>query len=126
MIFIGIDPDLHCCGIATIDDKGKVTRCLTVKTPKKLFKGRDAVVAMIESLQVAQFYEMDTDHVLCVEAQEIYLGQTKNPRSIMLLATVAGAALALPASKRYFPAPQEWKGSVPKQIHQARTLGVTP
>ena len=62
-----------------------------------------------------------------IEGQEIYLGKTKNPRSIMFLAAAAGAALhecvaQYPAAYSRFPRPSEWKGQVPKHICQSRVF----
>jgi len=53
--------------------------------------------------------------------------QTENPQNIVVLAFAAGAALgatmsAFPEAKVIVPDAQEWKGSVPKKIHQARIL----
>lgn len=136
-MFVGVDPDLHNTGIAVIDNDGKCILACSCKVSRQ-FKGRSACIEMAEEIRkaavnvdaiVGAFCETGKDakaSVLCVEGQELYRGNdaaTKNPRSIMFLASVAGAALgAIPAHAKMFPSPQEWKGSIPKEIKQARIL----
>jgi hypothetical protein len=127
MYHIGIDPDLHCTGIAVIDAEGK---CIAAGKAaiKRSLTGRDACLAMTREIQLVMTDLLPqiglAGWTITVEGQEIYRGKSKtiNPRAIMLLATIAGAGLTLPAVERYFPSPQEWKGSVPKSVHQARVL----
>ena len=132
--FLGIDPDMHSTGIAAIRDwKGKQPFLLHASCVKaKGAKSGEAVVAMCAAIR---------DHWLesilisppgrcvafAVEGQEMYLGKTKNPRSIMYLAAAAGAALheciaQYPAAYARFPRPGEWKGQVPKHICQSRVF----
>lgn len=120
--FLGIDPDMHDMPVAEVDETGKLIRIEIARVSKSL-TGREALLAMNEVVKCT--YAGDPT-VLTVEGQELYQfgeSKTKNPKSIMFLATVAGMALQwFSARKYYFPTPQEWKGSVPKQIHQARVL----
>lgn len=129
--FIGVDPDMHQLSFILIDQHGKYVDLKGVAVDKKL-TGRDALrmmSAMINNSLVHYWAEegINVQGFTC-EAQEIYQhgsGKTKNPRSIMLLATVAGMTLhhlrcLFPRANMYFPAPVEWKGSVPKQIHHGR------
>lgn len=152
MLFFGADPDLDTTSIAAVDESCKVRYVAVAKSGAQA-KDREAVVPAVKAL-----YEWVLDPYLrvvrtgqqvggiAVEAQEIYRGvgdaSTKNPRSLLLVGNVAGAALVClmaamgEDSPTHFPAPQAWKGSVPKPIHQARILhrvgwqyeqvGVTP
>lgn len=128
---IGVDPDLHHTGLALLNgDTGAVLDVLCITANGKTRE--DAVVAMVHALDVPWFIDHDLDDmgiVVVVEAQELYLGGgTQNPRNIMHLAQVAGAALAAAACQfrrtvLHFPRPAEWKGQVPKRVHQHKTLG---
>lgn len=136
MIYIGIDPDLHRTGVFVISEKdGEIIamspKCLKVAGD---LKAEDAAVAMARRLRtvfddLAVTAELAGGAVVAVEGQEVsYTARSgKNPRSVLQLAWVSGAAVAaalsLPPSNRqriYLWPPAKWKGSVPKQIHQAR------
>lgn len=127
--FLGIDPDTHDMPVAEVDEAGKLVRIDMLTVSKKL-TGRDALIEMCSKLNTCS-----KGIALCekyfiavtVEGQELYQfgkSKTANPKSIMFLATVAGAAMSAYGSTAhlYMPTPQEWKGTVPKQIHQARIL----
>jgi hypothetical protein len=122
--FMGIDPDMHTLPIAVVDQAGKLVHVHVARNDKKL-TGREALISMSKVLAFTS--AISEIAALTVEGQEIYqfgAGKTKNPKSIMFLATVAGMCLnRFMVPDTYFPTPQEWKGNVPKQIHQARILG---
>lgn len=132
--FIGIDPDLHTTGVAAIRDwKGERPFLLHVSCVKaKGAKDNQAVIAMgvairdhwLDSILISP---PRSCVAVAVEGQELYLGGTKNPRSIMFLAAAAGCALhevvaQYPAAHTRFPRPSEWKGQVPKHICQSRVF----
>lgn len=130
---MGLDPDLHCCGVAIYNfETRKIVTARTIEIPRK-FKGVDAVREMLQALDV--FFGKDfwgianlTDQCLAyaVETQQIYPGKSKaRPNDLLKLALVSGGALLagmfpLPVGKIFLPAPRQWKGNVPKPIHQAR------
>lgn len=136
--FLGVDPDLHKTAIAVLDSDGRLIALGVCKIPQN-HKEAEAAVYMIAYLRQAT-YEMCNlvkEHMRAstatsfrlysaVEGQEIaYTGRSGcNPRDIMLLAHVSGAAAAYLMEAccfpLRFPTPAEWKGQVPKQIHQAR------
>jgi hypothetical protein len=128
--YLGIDPDLHNTGIALLDGAGAMVETWCVTIPTKL-KGEAAVVSMAAALHL---WLMDlsefpgsvfTGMTVVVEGQEIYRGKTPNPMDILRLGQVAGAAVGVMGNacdRILLPTPNKWKGSVPKHIHQARTL----
>ena len=125
--FIGIDPDLHHLSIAVVDHNNRIIDLKVLEVPES-FTAQRAIAAMARQIKAAAPW-MESFHpsYYVVEAQELYLTgpyKTPNPRSILHLATVAGAALAHAptGAEVIFPTPVQWKGSVDKQIHQARVL----
>lgn len=132
-MFIGVDPDMHFLSFWMINENGGPVYHDEVRVAKKI-TGRAALREMAykigRSCLIGHHFSPKeiSPSVGCVEAQELYqfgAGKTKNPRSIMMLATVAGMCLQKFNSMKegmetYFPPPQEWKGNVPKQIHHAR------
>lgn len=124
--FIGIDPDLHHTGIAIVDPFGRVLEVECAKVSTSL-RGAKAVAAMSDELLCSMKYHAETyarTVRAAVEGQTISFRQTKDPSSILHLAHVTGCAVsALRAhtlASVYIPAPREWKGQVPKQIHHQR------
>lgn len=131
MLFLGIDPDLHNTGLAVVDvdpNGSKRAHWVGVARVAKALKGEDAVVAMASALDEASrgilrahkdasgfFWEHSV-----VEGQEIYQGSEVRVSDLLNLAQVAGAAAGVFGAGR-IPRPKDWKGNVPKHIHQART-----
>ena len=136
MLALGIDPDLHNTALALVrhdpalgsmlsKPSGYVVERVCVCSIDKRLRGAAAVMAMENAL----YHQMVSMrgwliHRTIVEGQEIYRGKTGNPADILRIAQVAGGALAsaqaLPGDT-LLPTPNEWKGSVPKEIHQGRT-----
>lgn len=134
MLVVGIDPDLHDLPIAVIDIKEGEARPTIglemVKVPR-LLRGADALLVMAQRMSEVA-YSLNFERVpdlLVVEGQRIYPktrgkkgGKAPNPNAILRLGQVAGLCLCLNARERKIPEPREWKGQVPKLIHQGRVL----
>lgn len=122
-IVLGIDPDLHTTGMAVVRSDMKLLAVAVARVPSQI-KGEVAVVKMSE---VCNFFieHMVAEHhitTIVVEGQEIYLGKTRNPKSILQLAQVAGSCLGRTGCCSIIPEPKQWKGSIPKYIAQGRFL----
>ena len=132
-LILACDPDTHHSGLALVrlaDGKPVWVGCAhsTGKT------GDDTVIAQIDAIGEISIGGPGTHPggmfaAVIVESQEIaYTArQGKNPRSMIPVAQVAGAAMAqlrirTACFENYLVKPQAWKGSVPKHLHQARTL----
>ncbi len=125
---------MHSTGVAAIRDwKGQKPFLLHASCVKaKGAKMGEAVVAMCSEIrnhwvQTIVVRPPPSCVAFAVEGQEMYLGKTKNPRSIMYLAAAAGAALhecvtQYPTAYARFPRPGEWKGQVPKHVCQSRAF----
>lgn len=120
MYFVGVDPDTHTSGVAIVDSGGALVSASLVRSPNNL-SGPEGVIE-----QIGCIGQIIGEYTVAVENQEISYSakDRKNPRSMLGVAQVAGAFVGLLGRGRrvFFPMPQEWKGSVPKIIHQARTF----
>lgn len=123
---VGVDPDLHTTPIAQVFLSAAglgVSSLEIVRVPSK-FKEEDAALAMARALK-----EMDPlgfAHVLVVESQKSYGGVKKKarPEDLINLAFVAGAAThsVYDCNTIFWPQASQWKGTIPKGIHQMRIM----
>ncbi len=128
--YIGIDPDLTNTAVAyLVGDKITKVDIIKAKGKKKESQVLEMMRALCAHIRHTGFTPLIENWVLAVEAQVIAAYHTKNPMSILHLGQVAAAALTVyhrtyvedsPNGLSLFPRPTEWKGSVPKEIHQAR------
>ena len=128
-MFLGSDPDIKCLSMAACDEEGIIKEILVLKNAKGV-KGREAVCSFVDMIpnhifQLACLREQ-TLLAAAAESQEISYSadQGKNPRSMLTIAPLSGTMLlvakfGLP-EKLYLPAPQKWKGTAKKRVHQAR------
>lgn len=132
MRVIGFDPDLHNSGVAVFKD-GHLEAVDLVTIPKEL-KGRTAALAMasavahrLSRLRTDLSWDGDIDYNgairLAAEYMKVYRGGGEKAADLINLSFITGAACAMfnPDEVRV-PLAAEWKGQVPKRIHQARTL----
>jgi len=126
MLCVGIDPDLHDVAIACWTENGPGDAAV-VHVPK--IKGRTGTVAVLWMVRALEAYGIDFRGAqgIAVEAQELKRSGNsihKRPEDIVILGNVAGAVLMLAAQAKHamtcFPKPSEWKGSIPKEVMQAR------
>jgi hypothetical protein len=131
LIIVGIDPGLRQCGVAVIDDTGRLGSAWLVKGART---GRGPVVWNAMAEAVANTYAgplADPRSArglwLAIERPRIYrAGVSKgDPADLLELQGVVGAIARdwLRAGAQvtaYFPA--EWKGQVPKDVHNAQVM----
>ena len=119
MLFLGVDPGVRLSVFALIDRQCRLLRVGVVKTLDQ----HSPFTGMVRSFSVAAstFPEVA---IAVVEGQQVYKGKTV-AASILPVAHTAGAigALLVPVACRVLiPLPATWKGQVPKEVNQARSL----
>jgi hypothetical protein len=127
MIFLGGDPDMHTCGLATVDENLKPTWVGCLRVDAK-YKEQEAIVRMVQRINTHWFNAMpvEQENSYAVESQEMYrYGRQSdtNPRNLLHLAHISGALLCrlnyiFPGGGGYLPKPAEWKGTVDKLVYQ--------
>lgn len=124
MISLGIDPDTNSTGFALVDDTRGPLALGCLPNSGEL-RGRKAALHQIAEIRKLSGLPALPD-IVVVEYQEHYAGKGKaNPNHLMLLSMITGAGLCIfhdGFTKMFAPYPKEWKGSVPKGIHQKRIL----
>ena len=101
-MIIAVDPGVHVCGYAFFE-KGRLVKAGLVQDVPNGFR----------ALPRARFCVM--------ELMQAYPKCRANPNDLVRVAVVSGLVVGLyPAYA--FVLPHEWKGSVPKKIHQQRIL----
>lgn len=127
IVFIGADPDTQHAAIARVNDNGRPEGLWIIK--HKGGTGPEGVIAMTKAVSRVLVPDETSDDVLvvAVEGQQIDYASKKGvrPQSLIPVAQVAGGILTAlqvveMCEKAYLPFPSEWKGQVPKQIHQTR------
>jgi hypothetical protein len=127
VFILGIDPDLHDMALALVwVDNGHIdVRDIRIcHVPARATK-TEAVHETIKLLSTQRF-----DAKIAVIENQFYRHgsashRKSKPEDLINLAWVAGAAAmmaTLHCDTLLMPQAQEWKGSVPKPIHQARIL----
>lgn len=140
---LGIDPDLDTTAFAFVDANTTCVELVGVARPLKgVGRKVERMVAAINvaftniacdtheftySQKIRDAFERGRIFCTVVEGQQIYQGVRQRPDDILRLSQVAGGGAGIAshlcgATRLLMPRPQEWKGSVPKPIHQARVL----
>lgn len=127
----GIDPDTHCLSFAYLGYDTERRKLVELKVAvlkiAKGVTGKDAAQAMCQHPGLSEAVNRSGQYgALVVEGQDSsYTGKTNNAltRDLIYLALVAGGTMAVSKHDTvYHPKPHDWKGSVPKDIHQCRTM----
>jgi hypothetical protein len=127
-VCLGIDPDSQYIAMA-IGSAETVLGVCSIKVPGA---GKGGFMAMVKALNLAIpafVLSHDLDPLwpskIIIEGQKIYAGEQAQPNDLIKLAQLAGISAGIcsslyPSKQIIIPQPREWKGSVPKRIHQAR------
>ena len=126
--YIGVDPDTTTTGIAIVGPRGVTLHIARARgrVAKDRFAGMAVAVTDIIRERLAILNFSPDRAVAAIEWQHIR-HRERNPNSMMGVQAVAGMALSSLAEfvlsdSILLPIPSQWKGSVPKEIHQKRVL----
>jgi len=129
MFFIGVDPDTVRPAFAFLSEEGEVKHLFCPKIPNK--ENYKMMEQFSESASDVDGSILDGKGRACIESQ--YIGSNSTANSTMHLARNCGACQVLltifgvavddfELISQKLIAPVKWKGSIPKDIHQARVL----
>jgi hypothetical protein len=130
--FLGCDPDIHTLSLASVSEDLKDLRVYMARY--SVGKGLDAAAKVLKSFSDmldAAFetpdWSLQFHKLAIVEAPDhTYVGRTTRakPQDLAMTSLAAGGAAGLLCTfvPVKFMLPREWKGQVPKEIHQKRTL----
>lgn len=115
---LAVDPSLSCTGYALFDC-GELRTCGVFKTtPADPLRDRLGYAAGL----LAEHTNLD---LLVIEWPQIYArAKSKgDPNDLLMVAGVAaGILISVDAATVLMPTPHQWKGTTPKDIHNARVL----
>lgn len=118
-MLVAIDPGLVCTGVAVFRD-GSLYEAHAVRGlgPEYLLENR------LDDMITRVLYRVDESEEadLVCEWPQIYKGSREDPNGLLPLAAIVGGVLAFAWASTALYKPREWKGSVPKKIHQPRIL----
>lgn len=120
MYFVGVDPDTVRPAFCLMDQEGKVLWLWCPKIENK----RNWDMIHESNMQVIPLVTCLENFRACVESQ--YVDHGSKASSTLYLARNAGACQMVvealfQADQKLVP-PVKWKGSIPKDVHQARVL----
>jgi len=132
MIVLGFDPDTKTTGFAMMRDKTPLhARLLAVPNRREPIATRrlKMVEVLSDFLSDFRIENPDAMHVdrIVVEGQRIRAGGRARPQDIVHLAQMAGAIVGAcrmlwPQVEILVPEPQDWKGTVRKDVFTRRIL----
>jgi len=148
-LYIGIDPDLRLLNAAIVSDQMQALAVFKrsnkgLSGDKAVAQAANKVQEMVSDIQACISFSIsghlhpDCEVVLIVESQNMEHARTSRKKGIPIpyqkilqLGQIAGIMMGafVGAHKALLVQAQEWKGTVPKRINQARTyaaLNLTP
>lgn len=118
---LAIDPSIRHTGWALFNGSN-LADCGLIKAPTKL--GQEPMPARIAWVVAAIRTAAPKADILLMEWPQIYAGGGKgDPNGLMAITAIIGGLIALYDSDRCrLVLPREWKGQVPKDVHNARVV----
>lgn len=118
---IGIDPGLRGCGVSVVRD-GKVVAAAYVKNTDQTHRGPRAWVSMAHEVEMFVKENVpDGELIMVQELMKVYPRQKGDPADLLELQGVNGAIVGrIRCDQQIGYTAREWKGQVPKEVHNAR------
>lgn len=121
---LAIDPSIRSCGIAIFERNllvyADVLRSMAVIQPMTSIQEICKLAQEAWEKNVGVSYSPE---ILVIERPEIYRASKGNPNDLMPICIMLGMMWERFGPKAtMFPLPKEWKGQVPKEVHNTRIL----
>lgn len=125
MLLLAVDPGVRACGVALFEDEQLVAADWVRTKEEALPKAADALATAVG--RWAQRAGSGFPDYVVIERPKVYENREHevDKDDLISLAIVAGAVwegLAGFARDGEFVLPREWKGQVPKDVHNARVM----
>lgn len=125
---LAVDPGLRACG-CSLFEQDTLYRAWLSRNPIKAERGPKAwermAAAVLNDLIRYAPQRSRLVNTLVIEVPQIYWGAKKGGRAADLIevaGVVGSVAAAVPVLDRIHYLPREWKGTVPKEIHNKRVV----
>ena len=116
---LAVDPGLRGCGVAFFTDEGVLKHATWVKNPTLKGRGPAAWDTMANEVRSIPYFEFTRK--IFTELPQVYPGMPRTDVNDLLdLAGVLGAITSNANAEIFHCFPNEWKGSVPKEIMNER------
>jgi len=130
VIALGVDPDTFNTGLALVEAPRTLLWVGVAQVPRTLPVEKRIIqmASAIEGVFALELAEADVPIArICVEGQKHYPRSRTRPNDLIHLAQVAGAALSpavfrWPSADAWVPYPQDWKGTVKKEVMHRRIM----
>jgi hypothetical protein len=126
--FIAIDPSISEIGVAVFEGH-EITRVKRIKGPKTVGASEGKRMQLLMGHMHHELWSYMTLGAryggwdLVIEWPEVYVSGRSDPNDLLLLAGVVGAIVGqFDWRGVYSYRPKDWKGQVPKEIHNDRVL----
>lgn len=124
---VGIDPDTHFTSWVELNIDGTIVSMGQTDVDREASNSVALLFLARELEELSQEHQRHSPYTTAwIESQKPYMGM-RNVQSLLLLAQATGMAFqtfhrAVQCPGPSLVLPQEWKGSVPKEAHQARII----
>ncbi len=122
-MILAIDPGLRHCGLAVFNPLGgELVFATLVRNPELKLRGPRAWLEMAEAVELVLKMAGFKASTLVLEVPQVYFGRSVGSDLIELAGVDGAICYAVNPDEVFGYLPREWKGQVPKEIHNERVL----